>query len=325
MKQTLHRILIIILSIIGCAMIATPPLPCELDALGYWRPKMDPRILPPGRDLPITIFIHGGGKPISSLVSIPGFENKCPPGLTPYYSLCSGCTLGKKVAKLLNEGDALHYPSTGFYIYGWSGVLSENDRAEAGRQLYYILAQIKDNPRYAHSTINVITHSHGGNVALQAARIAALYGDVRPLIDQLVIMGCPVLVDSSALTLLPTFKHKTIILFSKSDPIQVSDPQALYPATRRKKATRPRPLFSGRRFDQNDRIIQAELKTNDRSSTGHLGFVTRKFLKNLPHLIHILQNPRNVSAFSVDECGDLCINFDTKREIFEACIACKSR
>ena len=147
MKKAFFSVFIFIASISIHAHAATSA-DCPLDSLGRWRPQLDPRMLPPGKDLPVTIFIHGGGKPISSLVSIPGFENKCPPGLTPYYSICCGCSLGKKVAEQLNEGDAKRYPSTGFYIYGWSGKLSQCDRVYAGRQLYYILDQIKSNPRY---------------------------------------------------------------------------------------------------------------------------------------------------------------------------------
>lgn len=295
----------------------------ELDSLGNWRPKLDPAILPPAQDMPITIFIHGGGKPISSLVSIPGFDNNCPWGMYPYLSICQGCSLGRKVAKQLNDGDAENYPLNGFYIFGWSGVLSQRDREEVGKLLYFIISEIKANPRYQNSPIRIITHSHGGNAALQIARYAAEYNDTRPLIDQLVIMGCPVLVDSSEYTLSPIFKHKTIILFSRNDPIQVFDPQWLYPVNRHPRGKKP--FFSKRRFDKNDRIIQMDLRFNDKAM-GHLGFVTRKFLKNLPTLIKRLQKPDGTRGLPIDDNGDYLINFNTRQEYFEAGrVRCRKR
>ncbi len=277
-------------------------------------------MLPPPHK-PITIFIHGGGKPISLIFSFPGFHESCPRGLVSYHSLyCNGCTLGKKVAEALNDGDAEKFPMTSFFIYGWSGLLSFKHRTEVGRQLYYIVTQFKDDPRYKDSPITIISHSHGGNAALQIAVEAAKHHDTRPLIDQLVIMGCPVVALSNDLVSSPVFKKKTIILFSKSDAFQTLDPQGLYPRCVTKKCITP--FWTQRRFKLSDHIIQGELKTNNRSGTGHLGFVTRKFLTHLPELIRMLNNSKERRQFPTDRQGSLCINFDTRRLVLEGCSRC---
>jgi len=286
-----------------------------------FRPQLDKYMLP-AKNKPITIFIHGGGKPISSLFTFPGFHESCPQGLVPYHSLfCSGCTLGKKVAECLNDGDAEKFPMTAFYIFGWSGQLSFKHREDVGRQLYYIITQFKNDPQYKDQPITLITHSHGGNAALQIGVEAAKHDDTRPLIDQLIIMGCPVVSISNDLVSSPIFNKKTIILFSQSDAVQRLDPQGLYPQCASKKYCTP--FWSGRRFEPSEHIIQAELKTNNRSQTGHLGFVTRKFLKHLPELINMLNNPEERKQFPIDSKGSLCVNFDTRRLVLEGCSRCR--
>ena len=55
------------------------------------------RLAPP--EVPITIFIHGGARPVSSLLAIPGFYTACPRGFVPYKELGNTCSTGRKIAR----------------------------------------------------------------------------------------------------------------------------------------------------------------------------------------------------------------------------------
>lgn len=259
-------------------------------------------------DKPITIFIHGGARPASSILAIPGFYTACPRGLVPYKDLGNTCTTGKKIAEELFEVDDEQFPKESFYVYGWSALLSFNVRRREGRCLYTILRSIKDNPLYKDTPITVFTHSYGGQVALNIAQGAKEANDERPLIDRLIMTATPVVVGSQDLIESPIFK-KVFFLFSKSDFAQVLDPQFIYPIPTRKAACGP--FFSQRRFKCCEHLIQAEVKINNKSSTGHIGFVNHPFLCKLPEILDILDDDIKRSEFTTDKYGCYCLNINT--------------
>ena len=209
----------------------------------------------------------------------------------------------------LDKADDKDFPIEGFFSYGWSALLSFGVRRREGRCLYQILRCIKDNPRYKDTPITLFTHSYGGQVALNIAQGAKENNDERPLVDRLIMTAAPVVVGCQELVESPVFK-KIYYLFSKSDFLQVLDPQFIYPISSRKSSCAP--FFSKRRFSPCDHLIQAEVKLNNRSATGHVGFVSRPFLSHVPEIIDILGDDIKRSLLTKDKYGCYCININTR-------------
>lgn len=264
----------------------------------------------------ITIFVHGGGKPVSSFLAIPGFYTACPRGFVPYASLGSGCSTGKNIARELHCAAPDHYPLETFYVFGWSGFLSFAERRQEGRNLYKVIRQLRDDPQFEDAYIEVITHSHGGNVALNTVLGACDYNDTRVLIDRLILLACPVVVDTHEFIESPIFKE-VIVLFSKSDGAQVLDLQGLAPIACRKACCAP--FFSGRRFACSPRIIQAEIKCNNRSTLGHVGFTSQPFLRHMPEIVDILTNNKKRAKLTCDKYGAYCLSMNKQTGKIEPC------
>lgn len=271
----------------------------------------------PSPNKPITIFVHGGGRPMSYIFAFPGFHTDCPHGIWAAKDLCKcSCNLGHKVSDILSESDPQMFPFDSFYIFGWSSMLSFSVRKKYGRALYHVIKQLRDNPKYKNTPINIVTHSHGGNVALNVAAAAYDHNDDRPLIDNLVLMGCPVVVDTDEWISAPTFK-KVFALYSQSDFTQVIDLQCIY--QRKYRACLHCPFFSQRIFKNAPGVIQAEIKFNNRSSTGHLGFVSEYFLNKLPDIIRYLSNENKLLHLPKDENLCYCLSINTKNWCLEPC------
>ena len=118
-------------------------------------------------------------------------------------------------------------------VFGWSGLLHARARKEAGYELYqklsdYIEALTKEYG--AKPTITLVTHSHGGNIALW---LAAAEQEFKRglLIDCLCMYGTPMHKEMGAYIESPMFK--TMVLFhSQGDGIQLRD----YFSTKSKKS-----------------------------------------------------------------------------------------
>ncbi|HEV2600918.1 MAG TPA: hypothetical protein VGT41_01340 [Candidatus Babeliales bacterium] len=186
-------------------------------------------------------------------------------------------TIGKKICQSAPE----QFPADHFYMFGWSGILSFEAREEAAHQLYQEIITLLEQYEQTHGyrpRIRLITHSHGGNVALNLARIASQYST--PLrIDELVLLACPVQDLTAPYTQDPMFT--TIYsLYSSTDLIQIADPQGLY-AQQKNHTTS---LFSRRKFSHHPKIRQVKIQINKRS-LAHVEFILSQFVDMLPHLL----------------------------------------
>jgi hypothetical protein len=251
----------------------------------------------PPRNTPITIYIHGGGQPIFSLFIPSALFTYCPRGLTAASKLSSIYTLSNLIGTL-SVADPQNFPAEGIYTFGWSGLLSHSQRQHAGLSLYHTLRALQNDPDYADTPITIITHSHGGNVALNIARAAAEYGDTTLKIDKLILTACPVQKETAPYINSPIFK-KTYAFYSQSDLIQILDPQGVFGLLVPTFYTSR--IFSSRYFHSAPELIQAEIKFNNRATPGHLGFLTSKFLYNLPEILRILESDSLRSSSPVDE------------------------
>ena len=198
-----------------------------------------------------------------------------------------------RVVKALSESDPNRFPIESFYLFGWSGRLTPKDRRKAASDLY---KELKNN--FSESplrpTLRIITHSHGGNVALHLSEIAS--EDPNFVIDELILLACPVQSRTIHLTKSPIFK-KIFSIYSKADIFQIIDPQGLYSlkeelrsALESKsllKAIRhltSKQIFSSRRFPRQNNLSQVRLVLNNHDPY-HLEFLFLRFMRALPKIL----------------------------------------
>ncbi|MBS1987093.1 hypothetical protein JST99_04150 [Candidatus Dependentiae bacterium] len=198
-------------------------------------------------------------------------------------------------AHLLNQGDPVRFPAEHFYTFGWSGDLSFKARQAAGATLYQELVSFVHDFKQVHGVaprLRLITHSHGGNVALNLAQ-AQEEQRKDLVIDELVLLACPVQEKTCHLVQNSLFK-KVYSCYSSLDLLQVLDPQGLYKSNRLKTS-----VFSKRRFpDSCDNVVQAKIRFNKRAML-HVEFLSDQFVRALPHIITRLEtwhpSPANVA------------------------------
>ena len=250
----------------------------------FWHFSQYNCYLPPGRM--ITVWVHGTrGQEVTPLIFSSQEEAQaeheicfCPPGLHQIDNLEIKYHLST-IGKVLCDTCKNTFPRESFYVFGWTGALSFSARKETAQQLYHELKQV-----HGHFTktdgvaprITIITHSHGGNVALNMAHI---YGDDTEksecVIDNLILLACPVQKATASLAESELFK-KIYSLHSHLDALQILDPQGLHelvncsaeawqswslsPLKAFLFGERNRPIFSERHFMPNKKIKQARIR-----------------------------------------------------------------
>jgi hypothetical protein len=126
------------------------------------------------------------------------------------------------LTKKIEAEPAKHY----FYTFGWSGLLSAKMRSLEAELLYTSLVDlISDfNQQGIFPKIRIVGYSHGGNVALNLASAARTKKDQDSsfVVDELILLGVPVLPD--ALSLVSSILFKDVYhIFSVRDRIQTLD------------------------------------------------------------------------------------------------------
>jgi hypothetical protein len=190
----------------------------------------------------------------------------------------------KKLAQILADADPIKYPFEHFYAFGWAGSLSFEIRHDESARLHAELEKLVSTytKKYGHAPfIRIITHSHGGNVALNLATIE--HPNKEWFINEAIILASPVQHQTENLVSSPLF-GKIYSFYSTFDTSQVMDPQGLYKTTR---AHANKKLFSQRRFPDNATLIQTKCRINNHG-VPHIGFISDKFIKRLPALINYL-------------------------------------
>ncbi len=109
------------------------------------------------------------------------------------------------------------WAGTRYFTFGWTGALSQFWRRHAGYDLYQYLCD-----RFGHDTeIILLTHSHGGNVALWLAEAEdQLQRGLE--IHTLVLMGCPIQIETAHLATSPVFE-RVFSFYTPYDGIQHRD------------------------------------------------------------------------------------------------------
>ena len=193
------------------------------------------------------------------------------------------------IANILSKYDHSEYQFESFYIFGWSGLLSWQEREKACKYLYKylknLIQEFKNKYNYIPK-INIITHSHGGNVALNLAKIKNI-NDNELAIDKLILLACPVQKRTKDLIKDSTIFKNVYSFYSTLDAMQILDPQGFHRIDKaeiqpiKKKGS----FFSRRRFDSSENLRQAKIKINGRGIL-HSEFLMKQFLSILPSLIH---------------------------------------
>lgn len=241
----------------------------------------------------VTIFIHGTLPP-KAICKLPIVNNffYCPEGLT----LASDLNLDSEkiyhlaqVPFILQKSAPEDFQLDQFYLYGWSGDLSHQARLDAAFKLYELIKQINC------SDIRIITHSHGGNVALNLKAVAEKHEDKNFIIHELILLACPVQKITSEFIKSSIFIKK-YVFHSHADLFQIIDPQGIYNFIENFKQNKVEfgPLFSERHFDDHPDVFHVKMVSNNRPLL-HVEFLLEKFLYFLPKALNIIKSTENLS------------------------------
>jgi len=126
--------------------------------------------------------------------------------------------------KKVYQGLEQHKNTTfSFYTFGWDGVMTSKSRKQAGFDLYKALVEElkKFEMPDTQIVLEVLAHSHGGNVCLNLAT-AEQELKKNLIVDRLMLFGTPVVSETSPLVEAGMFK-KVYNFYSTGDVIQVCD------------------------------------------------------------------------------------------------------
>jgi len=225
--------------------------------------------------------------------------------------------------KTISEANSERFPFDSFYIFCWSAQLSPQKRFRDAQKLHASLVNLvaEYTKKYcAEPYMQLITHSHGGNVALNLAKINDT--DSTPIsIDELILLACPVQYETSDLIHHAIFK-KIYSLHSHWDVLQVVDAQGWVPFKERVKkfftrepekpietaeeTQKNKCFFSERHFENDPKLVQANIHYGLRGML-HIEFISESFMRHLPALLTSIdtQKKHYTSAENVDLCMDL--------------------
>jgi len=267
----------------------------------------------------ITIFVHGSrGSFPSPLQLLKGMGEvneelfDCPLGMWRIDDLERKNHFWT-VADLLERVDPLRFPREHYYAFGWSGKLSFKVRQLAAHRLYGELKRLIARYEACDGItphVTVITHSHGGNVALNLAYFYQLDKEPSFKIDRLVLLACPVQGKTAPFTASELFK-KVYSLHSHRDSLQVLDPQGFHSFRRRvKKVIRTGSLkalwkrsdnlehpsfFSQRHFHPQTNLVQARIRWSEtRPWDSHDVAILPKFQHAATKIGSVLKMPRDL-------------------------------
>lgn len=255
----------------------------------------------------INIFVHGTLFFFLKLpFAAPFFCS--PSGLLPVKQIAPKYQVNK-ISKLLSKRNPKKFALEDFYSFGWSGQLSHNTRNEVAHRLYHhildLICQYKRKYKKA-PFIRIITHSHGGNIALQLGEWAKKHKNHKFVINELVLLACPVQEETkNFIKDVKRFK-KVYSLYSPADMIQVMDPQGIFHIQKNVENNMKniknlsdvknidwwsmltkQPLFSERIFPNSKNLIQASVQVENQNLI-HIDFLRLKFFKTLPDILTIL-------------------------------------
>lgn len=261
---------------------------------------------------PINIWIHGTKpqhlfpKPLSKLhiERLHKFMH-CEPGLHLAQTLDPSFH-HYHIARSLHEQNPQEFPWDTFYLFGWSGILHPSERFKSAQKLHKALKRLVqeyEGMYHKKPIIRIITHSHGGNVALHLPTVEdAIPHDFT--IHELILLACPVQKLTAHSLKNPLFA-KAYSLHSHWDFVQIADPQGWSVvkeglqkffstgAFEHLRSTIGRieqePFFSERHFNPLSKLMQVRTKISGRNIM-HIEFMLTPFVTKLPSILSTLRS-----------------------------------
>jgi len=206
------------------------------------------------------------------------------------------------IARALQEASPQKYPYEQFYTFGWNGNLDFQERKKASEVLYKALKELSAlyvDQCGVRPRLRLITHSHGGNVALNLAGVAREGDDPLFFVDELILLAVPVQQKTKDLVAEPCF-GRIYSLFSSNDMIQVIDPQGIY------KENIDAPIFSERHFKEYPHVFQARIKMQGRFLL-HIEFLMEKLFKHLPAIVDSMDAWYSIAQNQSLSCAEVPI------------------
>jgi len=280
------------ISIIMCIIIATPGCyhPTKIksrkvfithDRLQALRNKNNTE---QSQQIPtITIWVHG-----TRLLPSPIFRSYvyCACGLHLANELPPSYFL-RQLSDAIINADPSRFNHEDFYLFGWTGKLDAAIREQAAKDLCQDLKKLIAEYHLKYQCrpfIRLITHSHGGNVALNLARFKNPENDL--FIDELILLACPVQ-DSTKPYLKDAMFGRVYAMYSSIDLLQILAPQFYWPIqtnSNHKKPSFKFPPTSSRLFPIQSNMIQVKIKKNKHAIL-HTEFSSARFTQYLPILL----------------------------------------
>ncbi len=164
---------------------------------------------------------------------------------------------GRKIGKILTKIYKQNYLNQQknkninfhFYTFGWDGKLSKINRKKAGFQFYEDLtkevARLKKEKQISNIEIEILAHSHGGNVALYLPAAEQKFKK-NLMVKNLILFGTPVQTETKDYAKSKLFE-KIYNIYSRGDSIQVID------------IVSTKSAYSKRRFVTSDNLVQIEI------------------------------------------------------------------
>jgi hypothetical protein len=115
-------------------------------------------------------------------------------------------------------------PNNIYYTFGWSGLLSPRMRSYEAEIFYKQLSdELKDYwSRNIFPKVRIIGYSHGGNLSLATARYAQIEENNSYCIDELILIGVPIISETDYLVTTSYF-GKIWHIYSMADRVQTLD------------------------------------------------------------------------------------------------------
>ena len=147
--------------------------------------------------------------------------------INPLNEVCqSGVQTIRNIFELAHIFYKTDYPHRRYYTFGWNGLLNMKERYVEAKRLYHELEKevvlLRSEGLEPH--IHLIAYSHGGNVALNLAKIKQ-ENITKPhfSVEQLVLLATPIQKETDYLVGDTSFFKKSYLFYSTEDHIQTSD------------------------------------------------------------------------------------------------------
>ncbi len=208
--------------------------------------------------------------------------------------------------------DSGYVDSKHLYFFGWSGELDAQKRLEDARILKEEIEKViqKYVEEYGVTPkLHIITHSHGGNVALNLAHELEAKKSAITL-DEIILLGTPA--DQAWTKEYIGSKNigKTYHFYSENDWIQVADPQGLQVRLNNNEVNNKvinKPKFferSKRTFDHHENLTQIQTIINEKSPW-HITFIDYYPPKFKDWVKHLVKDSQHQFPRFLPELGDI--------------------